>query len=74
MVLLYAPLRGFNFAFADANTTTQYLDALKTVIIFSDDTPQQIPTDNYNMFLQRATDTTTQPPLNITLPAGATVS
>ena len=73
-VLLYAPLSGFDFAFANANTTAQYLDALKTVILFSDDTPQQMATESYNMFLQRATYTTTQPPLNITLPPGATVS
>ena len=70
-VLLYAPLSGYDFAFADTSTTNQYLDALKTVIIFSDDTPQQLDTESYNEFLQRVADTSAQPPINI---AGTTVS
>lgn len=70
-VLLYAPLSGYDFAFADANTTNRYLDALKTVIIFSDETPEQIDTESYNHFLQRVADTSAQPPINI---AGTTVS
>ena len=64
-VMLYAPLSGYDFAFADANTTNQYLDALKTVILFSDDTPQQIDVESYNSFLQRVADTSAQPPINI---------
>lgn len=70
-VLVYAPLSGYDFAFADANTTARYLDALKTVIIFSDDTPQQIDTESYNVFLQRVANASAQPPINI---IGATVS
>ena len=70
-VMLYAPLSGYDFAFADANTTNQYLDALKTVILFSDDTPQQIDVERYNSFLQRVADTSAQPPINI---VGTTVS
>lgn len=64
-VMLYAPLSGYDFAFADANTTNQYLDALKTVILFSDNTPQQIDAERYNYFLQRVADTSAQPPINI---------
>ena len=70
-VMLYAPLSGYDFAFADANTTNQYLDALKTVILFSDDSPQQIDVESYNSFLQRVADTSAQPPINI---VGTTVS
>ena len=67
-VMLYSPLSGYDFAFADANTTNQYLDALKTVILFSDDTPQQIDVESYNSFLQRVADTSAQPPINIVAP------